>query len=303
MMRKVTKLLFVFSLLLLAAVGSAAAANAMGGQGGGGRPGGPGDRRLSGVVTAVTADSITITKTHHLAPSAAITDTAPITDGRPGSHHPRLSDHHPITDSTAITHSHPLTPPTALDGHHPIADTKGLTATVKVSSTTVIYLLECQCTGSLSDVTLGRQIHVNGQHNSDGTTTAITVTVAPTGDQLGGAVTAVDGATLTLQARHGSTATLVTTSDTKFFTQAGAATLADTSVGSKVMAFGIKQSNGAVVARVVLIRGTTATSDTNDTSAGTATAVDELVDLLIADTTAQTEAALVQSLFLPVVRR
>lgn len=302
MMRKVTKLLFVFSLLLLAAVGSAAAANAMGGQGGDGRPGGHRDRRLSGVVTAVTADSITITKTHHLAPDAAITDTAPITDGRPGSHHPRLSDHHPITDSTNITHSHPITPPTALDGHHPIADTQGLTATIKVSSTTVIYLLECQCTGSLSDVTLGRQIHVDGQRNSDGTTTAITVTVAPAGDQLGGAVTAVDGATLTLQARHGSTATLVTTSDTKFFTQAGAATLADIGVGRKVMAFGAKQSDGALVARVVLIRGATATTDTNGTTTGSATAVDELIDVLVEDTAADSTAVVAQ-LFLPLVKR
>ena len=302
MMRKVTKLLFVFSLLLLAAVGSAAAANAMGGQGGGGRPGGSGDRRLSGVVTAVTADSITITKTHHLAPSAAITDTAPITDGRPGSHHPRLSDHHPITDSTAITHSHPLTPPTALDGHHPITDSKGLTATIKVSSTTVIYLLECQCTGSLSDVTLGRQIHVDGQRNSDGTTTAITVTVAPAGDQLGGAVTAVDGATVTLQARHGSTATLITTGETKFFTQAGAATLADIGVGRKVMAFGVKQSDGSVIAHVVLIRGTTATPDTNGTTTGTATAVDELVDALVEDT-ATDSTAVVAQLFLPLIKR
>lgn len=301
-MKNVTKLLFVFSLLLLAAIGSAVAANAMGDHGGG-HPGGPGDRRLSGVVTAVTADTITITKTHHLASSADLTTTHPITDGHPGPHQPRLNDHHPITDSTGITHSHPITPPAGVDGHHPITDAKGITATIKVSSTTAIYLIECQCTGSLSDVTVGRQIHVDGERNSDGTTTALTVTVAPAGDQLGGAVTAVDGATLTLQNRRTSTATVVTTSDTQFFTKAGAATLADIGVGTKVMAFGAKQSDGSLLARVILIRGAAVTTDTNGTTTGTATAVDELVDVLLADTTAQTETALVQSLFLPVVRR
>lgn len=302
-MKNVTKLLFVFSLLLLAAIGSAVAANAMGAHGGGGHPGGPGERRLSGVVTAVTADTITITKTHHLAPWADLTTTHPITDGRPGPHQPRLDDHHPITDSTGLTHSHPITPPVGIDGHHPITEAKGITATIKVSSTTAIYLIECQCAGSLSDVTVGRQIHIDGERNSDGTTTALTLTVAPAGDQLGGAVTAVDGATLTLQNRRTSAATVVTTSATQFFTKAGAATLADIGVDSKVMAFGTKQSDGSLVARVVLIRGTIVANDTNGTTTGTAMAVDELVDVLLADTTTQTEAALVQSLFLPVVRR
>lgn len=302
-MKKVTKLLFVFSLLVLAALGSAVVANAMGDHGGNGRPDGHGDRRLSGVVTAVTADTITMTKTHHLAPRDALTMTNPITDGHPGPHHPQLGDHHPITDSNAITHSHPLTSPAGLDGHHPVTDAKGITATIKVNSSTVFYLIECQCTGTLSDVTVGRQIHVDGARNSDGTTTALTVTVAPEGDRLGGAVTAIDGATLTLQNRRASTATIVTTNATKFFTKAGAATLADIGVGNKLMAFGSKQSDGSLVASIVLIKGKTTTTGTDTAATGTAVAVEELVDVLIADTTDQTEAAVVQSLFLPVVRR
>lgn len=301
-MRKVTKLLFVFSLLVLAAIGSAVAANAMSDHGGNGRPNGHGDRRLSGVVTAVTADTITITKTHHLGPNDTLTTTNPMTDSQPGPHHPRLGDHHPITNSTGITHSHPLTHPNDLENHHPMTGSNSITSTIKVSSTTVIYFIECQCTGTLSEVTVGRQIHVDGERNSDGTTTAITVTVAPQGDRVGGAVTAVEGTTLSLQTRHGSTGTLVTNGETRFFTKAGAATLADIVVGSKVMAFGTKQSDGSVVASVVLIKGTAATTDTNSAS-GTATAVEELVDLLLADTTAETEAVVVQSLFLPVVRR
>lgn len=302
-MKKVTKLLFVFSLLLLTAVGSVVAANAMSEPSGGGRPGDHGDRRLSGVVTAITADTITITKTHHLAPIDALTDTMPITDSRPGPHHPPFGDHHPITGSTGITNSHPITPPIPAEGHHPITGAKEVTTTIKVSSTTVIYLIDCQCTGSLSDVSVGRQIHVDGERNSDGTTTALTVTVAPEGEQLGGAVTAVDGTTLTIQTRHGSTATVVTTNATKFFTKTGAATLAEIGVNSKIMAFGTKQSDGSLVARVILIKATTSTTDTNGTTTGTATAVDELVDVLIADTTAETSATMVQSLFLPVVRR
>lgn len=265
-MQKISKLLFVFGLLLLATLGSAITASAMSDHDGGGHPGGHDGRRLSGVVTAVTDDTLTITKTHHLAEGGGIT------------HPHQLVDHRPITGSL------------------------GITALINVNTTTVVQLVECQCTGTLSDVTVGDQIHVKGQRNDDGTTTALTVTVAPDGDKLGGAVTAVDGATLTIQARHGVTGSILTTADTRFFTKDGTATLADISVGSKIMAFGVKQSDGSLVARVVLLRGATPTSTGSTSGAIDAAAIDELVDVLVADSATQTVAVVTQ-LFLPLIKR
>jgi hypothetical protein len=258
-MQKTGKLLFVFGLLVLTAWGSVRVADARAAHDGDGRHRGP---RLSGVVTAVTADSITMTRTHHLAA------------GEPMTHPHRLDDHHPITGSV------------------------GVTALINVNSATVVQLIECQCTGALSDVTVGAQIHVKGQRQADGSTTAMTITVSPAGDQLGGAVMAVEGATLTVQGRHGITKQITTTVDTKFFTKEGAAALTDVGVGSKVMAFGVKQADGALVARVVLIRDPAPiNADTVDRAA-----LDELVDVLIEDTTTSATSILATRLFLPVIR-
>jgi hypothetical protein len=99
--------------------------------------------------------------------------------------------------------------------------------------------------------------------------------------------------------RHSVTNTISTTAETKFFTKEGAATLANIAVGSKVMAFGAKQADGSLIARVVLIRDAAPSS----TGVVDGAAVDELVDVLIADDTTTTNAAtLVNRLFLPVVR-
>lgn len=260
-MYKTFKLLFVFALLMLTAWGTVNVADAMSDHGGdGGRRGG----RLSGVVTAVTDNTITITRTHHLAQGDGIT------------HPHRIDDRHPITGSV------------------------GVTALINVNTATVVHLIECQCAGTLSDVTVGDQLHVKGQRQTDGSTTALTITISPEGDKMGGSVTALSGGVLTVQNRHGVTNTINTTAETNFFTKEGAASLADLAVGSKVMAFGAKQADGSLVARVVLIRGTTTGSNAGNVDGA---AVDELVDVLIADdSTATNGATLVNRLFLPVVR-
>jgi len=262
-MYKTFKLLFIFGLLLLTTWGTVSVADAMNDhEGGGGRRAG----RLSGVVTAVTDSTIMITRTHHLAQGDVFT--------RPH----RLEDHHPITGS------------------------KGVTALINVNTATVVHLIECQCTGTLADVTVGDQVHVKGQRHSDGSTTALTITISPEGDKVGGSVTVISEGVLTVQNRHGVTNTINTSAETQFFTKDGAASLANVAVGSKVMAFGTKQADGSLVARVVLIRGTT-TSNTGGTAGDVdGAAVDELVDVLIEDTTTTSAATLVNRLFLPVAR-
>lgn len=260
-MYKTFKLLFVFGLLLLTTWGTVTVADAMSDHdGGGGRRGG----RLSGVVTAVTDSTITITRTHHLAPGDVVT--------RPH----RLEDHHPITGSV------------------------GVTALLNVNTATVVHLIECQCAGTLADVTVGDQVHVKGQRQSDGSTTAVTITISPEGDKVGGSVTVISAGVLTVQNRHSVTNTISTTAETKFFTKEGAATLANIAVGSKVMAFGVKQADGSLVARVVLIRDAAPSSGVGAIEGA---AIDELVDVLIADdTTTASVATLVNRLFLPVAR-
>lgn len=262
-MHKTFKLLFIFGLLMLTAWGTVNVADAMSEhEGNGGRRGG----RLSGVVTAVTDDTITVTRTHHLAHGDGIT------------HPHRIDDRHPITASV------------------------GVTALINVNTATVVHLIECQCTGTLSDVTIGDQIHVKGQRQDNGSTTALTITISPEGDKVGGSVTVISEGVLTVQNRHGVTNTISTSAETKFFTKDGAATLADITVDSKVMAFGTKQADGSLVARVVLIRGTT-TGSTGSTAGGVdGAAVDELVDVLIEDTTSAIAATQAVQLFLPVIR-
>jgi hypothetical protein len=259
-MYKTFKLFFVFALFALTAWGTLHVANAMGDHGGGGRRGG----RLSGVVTAVTDSTIMITRTHHLAQGDVFT--------RPH----RLEDRHPITGS------------------------KGVTALITVNTATVVHRIECQCVGTLADVTVGDQIHVKGQRHTDGSTTALTITISPEGDKVGGSVTVINDSVLTVQNRHGVTNTINTTAETKFFTKDGATTLANIAVGSKIMAFGTKQADGSLIARVLLIRGATSTSGAGAVEGA---AVDELVDVLIADDATTTSAAtLVNRLFLPMVR-
>lgn len=265
-MYKTFKLLFVFGLFMLTAWGTLTVANAMGEHDGSeGRRGG----RLSGVVTAVTEDTIIITRTHHLAQGDVVT--------RPH----RLDERHPITSGV------------------------GVTALINVNTATVVHLIECQCAGTLADVTVGDQVHVKGQRQENGSTTALTITISPAGDKVGGSVTVMSDDVLTVQNRHGVTKTISTTAETKFFTKEGAATLANIAVGSKIMAFGAKQADGSLVARVVLIRGTTTGSTGSTGSTGGSVdgaAVDELVDVLIADdATAPAATALVNRLFLPVV--
>ncbi len=264
-MYKTFKLLFVFGLLLLTTWSTMSVADAMSTHSGdgGGRRGG----RLSGVVTAVTDSTITITRTHHLAQGDVVT--------RPH----RMEERHPITGS------------------------KGVTALIHVNTATVVHLIECQCAGTLADVTVSDQIHVKGQRHTDGSTTALTITISPEGDKVGGSVTVINDGVLTVQNRHGVTNTISTTAETQFFTKDGAATLTNIGVGSKVMAFGAKQADGSLLARVVLIRGAAASSSDNADGSVDGAAIDELVDVLIADDTTTTSAAtLVNRLFLPVVR-
>jgi hypothetical protein len=262
-MYKTFKLLVVFGLLVLTAWGTLTVANAMGEHDGSGGDGGRRGGRLSGVVTAVTDSAITITRTHHLAQGDVVT--------RPH----RLEDRHPITSGV------------------------GVTALINVNTATVVHLIECQCAGTLADVTVGAQIHVKGQRQDNGSTTALTITISPEGNKVGGSVTVISDALLTVRNRHSVTNTISTTAETKFFTKEGAATLANIAVGSKVMAFGAKQADGSLIARVVLIRDAAPSS----TGVVDGAAVDELVDVFIADDTTTTNAAtLVNRLFLPVVR-
>ncbi len=126
--------------------------------------------------------------------------------------------------------------------------------TVTTTANTQVHILATGADGSLSDITVGSQVEVRGSRNQDGSVTAEVITLLPTGDQLGGRVTAVSGAAITVQDRGGSSAAITTTGATTFRKGQDAAALSDVQPGQEVRAFGALQSDGSLLASLVLIQ-------------------------------------------------
>jgi hypothetical protein len=126
--------------------------------------------------------------------------------------------------------------------------------TVKTSSSTKVEILATGAAGSLSDIVVGSQVEVRGPRNEDGSITAEVITLLPAGDQLRGRVTAIENEAITVQAPGGTSATIVTTSDTTFRKGQDDASLSDVEVGQDVRAYGTLQSDGSLTAMLVLIQ-------------------------------------------------
>ena len=297
-MKQWIKLGVVVLTLMLALTGSVLilyAAGDHGGHGGNGQERGRG--RFGGEVTEVTSESATVVGYgrgdggNPIHPGRPISDSHPIPPGHP------ISDTHPITPGHPLSDAHPFPP------GHPISDTAPMTHTPPLTGsvtftrvalftdTTAVRLVECQCDGTLADITVGDHIDVRGVRLSDDSFVALTITIS-------------------LLSRGNISGTIVTDVITKFLTRDGEATLADVVVGKKVAGYGVIQADGSLLARVLLIQGgKTITSSMSAAAVDSSelaitvdsAAIDALVNNLASDEDQPLEESATQKLFLPVV--
>jgi hypothetical protein len=102
---------------------------------------------------------------------------------------------------------------------------------------------------ALADLKVGDQVGFKQTKESDGTYTIDKVVVVL--PHLGGLVTAIDGSTITVAQRDGTTAKITVTGTTTYKVAGADATLADVKVGMIVEAAGTKNSDGSLTASVV----------------------------------------------------
>jgi hypothetical protein len=123
----------------------------------------------------------------------------------------------------------------------------GWTRTIAVSDSTT--LSEAGETITLADLAVGDQIVFRQERQSDGsyTITAINV-VLPT---VGGEVTVIDGNTITITRRDGTTGTIHVDGDTTYRVNGDTGALSDISVGVFVVAQGTLRTDGSLDADVV----------------------------------------------------
>jgi hypothetical protein len=98
---------------------------------------------------------------------------------------------------------------------------------------------------ALTDLAVGDQVRLDQTRNTDGTYTITEIQVVlPT---IGGQVTAIEGSTITVTQRDGTTATIHVSGDTAITVDgATSATISDIKVGSFVVAEGAKRSDGSL---------------------------------------------------------
>jgi hypothetical protein len=123
--------------------------------------------------------------------------------------------------------------------------------TINVTGETRIWLIESETEGSLDDLAAGSTVVVLGRE-SDETVEARGIVVMPAGERGGGRVTAIDGSKITVEDLNGE-ATIVTTADTQFRLGRAGGSLSDVSQGEFLLAFGDKQEDGPLTARLVFI--------------------------------------------------
>jgi hypothetical protein len=117
------------------------------------------------------------------------------------------------------------------------------TVTVHTSASTT-YTKECQ-TAKFSDIAVGDTLHVRGTHNSDGSITATQIDIML--PSVGGTVTAVNGAQLTVKDHAGTAHTVITTNSTVVTRGGQSAKVSDITVNSEIRAEGTL-SNGTLTA-------------------------------------------------------
>lgn len=135
-----------------------------------------------------------------------------------------------------------------------IENRNGDSVTVNVGDETRVMIAETQSEGSLSDIEVGDNVHIRGRRNDDGSVEARGIIVLPDGDIAGGRVTAVEGATISVENPKDGEATIVTTGETQFrLGKEDGGSLADVTEDKFVLAFGETQENGSLLARIVVI--------------------------------------------------
>jgi len=118
----------------------------------------------------------------------------------------------------------------------------GWTRTISVTSTTTIT--KGGAAIALGDLAVGDEIRFAEEKATDGryTITAVAV-IMP---RAGGEVTAIDGQTLTVTQRDGTTATIHVDADTTYQVDGAAGALSDIKVGSFIVAEGTLRADGSL---------------------------------------------------------
>ncbi|MCI0346354.1 MAG: DUF5666 domain-containing protein, partial [Chloroflexi bacterium] len=101
----------------------------------------------------------------------------------------------------------------------------------------------------LADLAIGDEIAFRQTLEDDGTWTIDAIAVIL--PHVGGEVTAVDGSTITVERRDGTTATITVNGDTEFQVDGDDATLADVEVGMFLVAEGTENADGSLTASEV----------------------------------------------------
>jgi hypothetical protein len=123
----------------------------------------------------------------------------------------------------------------------------GWTRTITLTSTT--KLTKGGATITVGDLAVGDQVRFQQAKAADGTYSVTSVSVVlPT---VAGKVTAIDGNTLTVTQRDGTTATIHVDGATTYQVNGAAGALTDIKVGSFVAAEGTKQADGSLDAAAV----------------------------------------------------
>jgi hypothetical protein len=128
------------------------------------------------------------------------------------------------------------------------------TFTATIISSTKVEIMLTRATGTVSDIQVGNNVTVEGKKASDGTVTATRIMVEPSGSKIIGPVTTVSGSTITVTAMGGTSTSIITTSDTKYYKGTSTASLSDVTTSVFVIAYGTKASDGSLTATYVLIQ-------------------------------------------------
>jgi hypothetical protein len=137
---------------------------------------------------------------------------------------------------------------TAIDGTSVSLKTDdGWTRTITLTDSTAIT--KAGATITAGDLAVGDEVRIGQDRADDGTYTVTRLAVVlPT---LVGEVTAVDGSTITITQRGGTTATIHVDGDTTFRVDGAAGALSDVKVGSIVIAEGVQRADGSLDAERV----------------------------------------------------
>ncbi len=132
---------------------------------------------------------------------------------------------------------------TAIDGTSVSLKTDdGWTRTITLTDTTTIT--KAGATITAGDLAVGDEVRIGQDRADDGTYTVTRLAVVlPT---LVGEVTAVNGSTITITQRGGTTATIHVDGDTTFRVDGAAGSLSDVKVGSIVIAEGTQRADGSL---------------------------------------------------------